>query len=55
MDTVNEPKALLGGHRKRLRERFLKTGFDGFQDYEIVELLLTLATPRRDCKKWQRN
>ncbi len=50
MDKINEPKAMLSGHRQRLRERFLKTGFDGFQDYEVVELLLTLATPRRDCK-----
>jgi len=39
------------GHRKRLRERFLKNGLDGFHDYEIVELILTLATPRRDCKQ----
>jgi DNA repair protein RadC len=39
------------GHRKRLRERFLKSGVSGFQDYEIVELLLSLGTPRRDCKQ----
>jgi DNA repair protein RadC len=39
------------GHRKRLRDRFLQSGFDGFLDYEIVELLLTLGTPRRDCKQ----
>lgn len=38
------------GHRKRLRERFLNGGLEGFHDYEVVELLLTLATPRRDCK-----
>jgi DNA repair protein RadC len=38
------------GHRKRLRERFLKSGLSGFQDYEIIELLLSLGTPRRDCK-----
>lgn len=38
------------GHRKRLRERFLQNGFDGFADYEIVELLLSLNTPRKDCK-----
>lgn len=33
------------GHRQRLRERFLKGGFLGFHDYEVVELLLTLAIP----------
>lgn len=38
------------GHRKRLRERFIESGLSGFQDYEVIELLLTLATPRRDCK-----
>jgi DNA repair protein RadC len=39
------------GHRRRLREKFLKCGIGGFLDYEIVELLLTLGTPRRDCKE----
>ena len=39
------------GHRKRLRERFLRGGLEGFGDYEIVELLLTLGTPQRDCKQ----
>ncbi|MBU1172673.1 MAG: DNA repair protein RadC [Proteobacteria bacterium] len=39
------------GHRKRLRERFLDSGLSGFQDYEVIELLLTLATPRKDCKE----
>ena len=39
------------GHRKRLREKFLKSGLAGFHDYEIVELLLSLGTPRRDCKQ----
>ena len=38
------------GHRKRLRERFLKGGLTGFLDYEVIELLLTLNTPRQDCK-----
>ena len=38
------------GHRQRLRERFLESGLDGFQDYEVIELLLTLGTPRKDCK-----
>ena len=39
------------GHRKRLREKFIKSGLAGFQDYEIVELLLTLGSPRKDCKQ----
>lgn len=38
------------GHRKRLRDRFLQSGLEGFLDYEIIELLLTLGTPRKDCK-----
>jgi len=38
------------GHRQRLRDKFLKSGLDGFHDYEIIELLLTLGTPRKDCK-----
>jgi len=39
------------GHRKRLREKFLKAGLQGLLDYEIIELLLTLGTPRKDCKR----
>lgn len=37
-------------HRKRLRERFRRSGFEGFHDYEVLELLLTYAIPRRDVK-----
>ncbi|HKJ99601.1 MAG TPA: DNA repair protein RadC [Desulfotignum sp.] len=39
------------GHRKRLRERFLTGGLGGFHDYEVIELLLSLNTPRKDCKQ----
>jgi DNA repair protein RadC len=39
------------GHRKRLREKFLRSGLAGFHDYEIIELLLTLGSPRKDCKQ----
>jgi len=38
------------GHRNRLREKFLTSGFSGFLNYEIVELLLTIGIPRKDCK-----
>ena len=37
------------GHRDRLRERFLKSP-DSLPDYELLELLLFLAIPRRDVK-----
>ena len=38
------------GHRRRLRERFEKSGFDGFHDHEALELLLTYVIPRKDVK-----
>jgi len=38
------------GHRERLREKFNKSGLAAFLDYEIIEMLLTLGTPRKDCK-----
>jgi len=38
------------GHRARLRERFLKGGFNSLADYEAIELILTLCLPRRDVK-----
>lgn len=38
------------GHRRRLRKKFLEAGLAGFHDYEVIELLLTLETPRKDCK-----
>jgi len=48
---MNDSKPHYVGHRERLRERFLKTGIQGFADYEVVELLLTLAIPRQDVKE----
>lgn len=38
------------GHRSRLRSRFLKGGGDALADYEMLELLLFMAIPRRDVK-----
>ena len=36
------------GHRQRLKERFLSQGLDGFTDFQVLELLLFYAIPRRD-------
>lgn len=38
------------GHRARLRERFVKGGATSLPDYELIELLLFGAMPRRDVK-----
>ncbi len=38
------------GHRQRLRERFINSGADSLQDYELLELVLFSAIPRRDVK-----
>ncbi|MCW9040536.1 MAG: DNA repair protein RadC [Rhodospirillales bacterium] len=38
------------GHRKRLRERFVKGGPDAVADYELLEMVLYGALPRRDTK-----
>ena len=39
------------GHRERLRERFLLQGLEGFQEHEVLELLLTYAIPRIDVNE----
>ena len=38
------------GHRERLRARFAKGGADAMPDYELLELTLFAAIPRRDTK-----
>ncbi len=38
------------GHRERLRDRFREAGPDALSDYELLELLLFRALPRRDVK-----
>lgn len=38
------------GHRDRLRQRFRKNGHDSLPDYEMMELILFRAIPRRDTK-----
>lgn len=38
------------GHRKRLRERFMRAGSEALQDYEMLELVLFRSIPHRDVK-----
>ena len=39
------------GHRQRLRDRFKTGGPDALPDYELLELVLFRAVPRRDTKE----
>ena len=38
------------GHRDRLRDRFMEAGAAGLAEYELLELILFRAIPRRDVK-----
>jgi len=43
------------GHRERLRQRFIERGLDALSDTEVLELLLSFGTPRKDCKQTARS
>lgn len=43
------------GHRARLRARLMKEGASGFQDHEVLELLLFGSVPRKDTNKLAHN
>ena len=47
---LEQPAPLHVGHRERLRERFDRGGADAMPDYELLELILFRAIPRRDTK-----
>jgi DNA repair protein RadC len=38
------------GHRDRMKQRLLTAGPDALQDYELLEMVLFIALPRRDTK-----
>lgn len=42
------PKHPHGGHRARLKERFLREGLDGFEKHNMLELLLFFSIPQQD-------
>jgi len=47
---MNEITSHYHGHRKRLRKRFRDSGRKALQDYEILEMLLAYAIPKKDTK-----
>jgi DNA repair protein RadC len=44
-----EGKSYLG-HRQRIKEKYEKNGITGWLDYEVLELVLSYAIPRKDTK-----
>ncbi|MFK7939645.1 MAG: DNA repair protein RadC [Roseovarius sp.] len=46
----NHMPSYIRDHRKRLRERFVKGGAAAIPDYEMLELILFRAIPRKDVK-----
>ena len=47
---IEPPLPHYSGHRERLRERFRDAGAAALSDYEVLELVLFAAIPRRDVK-----
>ena len=47
---MNDEAAHYLGHRERLRKRFLEAGAEALADYELIELILFSAIPRKDVK-----
>jgi DNA repair protein RadC len=47
---MNEEPAHYHGHRERLRKRLREAGDEALADYELIELILFRAIPRRDVK-----
>ena len=47
-DAAEDPHYI--DHRERLRRRFLDRGPDALEDYELLEMVLFAASPRRDVK-----
>jgi len=49
-EQLGKPVSDNAGHRQRLRDRFFAGGADALPDYELLELVLFAALPRRDTK-----
>lgn len=48
-------KNLHVGHRKRVKQRFLKTGLSSFDKHNILEFLLFYSIPRKDTNELSHN
>lgn len=47
-ENVSEKKNIHAGHRERVKQNFLNVGLQGFQDHEILEMLMFFGIPQKD-------
>jgi len=47
---IKSRKPSYTGHRKRIKDKYKKSGLSGWLDYEVLELALSYALPRKDTK-----
>ena len=50
MNKLKQTKPDYIGHRQRIKMKYEKSGLNGWLDYEILELVLSYAIPRKDTK-----
>ena len=49
----DDKKDIHEGHRKRMRRRFIESdGFKGFEEHQVLELILFYSIPRRDTNDY---
>jgi len=47
---IKPQKPSYTGHRQRIKAKYKKSGIKGWLDYEVLELALSYAVPRKDTK-----
>lgn len=45
---MSDEKSIHAGHRKRMKDAMLSNGLDGFNNHQLIELLLFYVIPKRD-------
>lgn len=48
---AKDQKNVHAGHRKRMRDKYLRVGFDGFEEHEILEMLLYTCFNQKDTNE----
>jgi DNA repair protein RadC len=53
--TTDKKENVHAGHRARMRKRFIETGLKGFDEYQMLEMLLFFSCPRIDTNVMAHN